>query len=72
MCIRDSWKDYNFNLKYQRRLKNIQFSLDMFYIRSLNYQWELDDFASPYYHPGNDVNNFHLNLKLTYLIPLAN
>ena len=42
------------------------------YSRSLNYQWDLEDYATPYYHPGNDVNNFHMTLKLAYLIPLAN
>ena len=42
------------------------------YSRSLNYQWDLSDTATPYHHPGNDVNNFHIALKLAYLIPLAN
>ena len=42
------------------------------YSRSLNYQWDLDDTATKeYYHPGNDVNNFHMTLKLAYLIPMA-
>ena len=41
------------------------------YSRSLNYKWDLDDTATPYYHPGNDVNNFHMTLKLAYLFPLA-
>ncbi len=67
--FRRYWKDYNFNLKYQRRLKNIQFSLDMFYIRSLNYQWGLEESATNYYIPGIDKNNFHSSLKLTYFIP---
>ena len=42
------------------------------YSRSLNYKWDLEDYATEYYHPGNDVNNFHITLKLAYLIPLAN
>ena len=42
------------------------------YSRSLNYQWDLEDYATPYYHPGNDLNNFHIAVKLAYLIPLAN
>ena len=44
----------------------------MVYSRSLNYQWELEDYAEPYYHPGNDVNNFHASFKFTYLIPIIN
>jgi hypothetical protein len=47
-------------------------SSNLMYSRSLNYQWDLDDTATEYYHPGNDVNNFHMTLKLAYLIPLAN
>ena len=55
-------------------LKNIKIygSSNLMYSRSLNYQWDLDDTATEYYHPGNDVNNFHMTLKLAYLIPLAN
>ena len=36
------------------------------YSRSLNYQWELDDYTDPYYHAGTDVNNLHVNFNLTY------
>ena len=60
------WKDINLHLKYNKSFKYFNLSSNLVYIRSLNYQWELDDFASPYYHPGRDVNNFHLSLKLTY------
>tara|TARA_B100000886_G_scaffold190530_1_gene131105 strand:- start:2249 stop:3961 length:1713 start_codon:yes stop_codon:yes gene_type:complete len=70
--FRRYWKDFNFHINFSKKYRNLWLSSNMIYSRSLNYQWELDDFASPYYHPGNDVNNFHLNLKLTYLIPLAN
>jgi hypothetical protein len=70
--FRRYWKDYNINLKYQSKIKNLWLSIDAVYIRSLNYQWELDDFVNPYYHPGNDVNNFHINFKLSYEIPLIN
>ena len=31
--------------------------------------WDLDDLATPYHHPGNDVNNFHKSLKIVYMIP---
>lgn len=60
------WKDINLHLKFNKELKNLIISSRIVYIRSLNYQWELDDFQTPYYHPGNDIDNFHLNLKLTY------
>ena len=60
------WKDINFHLNYDKSFKNFNLSSNLVYIRSLNYQWELDDFATPYYHPGRDIDNFHLSLKLTY------
>ena len=60
------WKDINFHLNYNKKFKNFQLSSNLIFIRSLNYQWELDDFAEPYYHPGRDVNNLHLTLKFTY------
>jgi hypothetical protein len=63
------WKDYNFHINYKNKLKNLWLSANLMYSRSLNYQWELDDLTQPYYHAGRDVNNFHLNLKLTYEIP---
>ena len=62
------WKDINFHFIYDRKFKDFKFSGNLVFIRSLNYQWELDDFAEPYYHPGRDVDNFHLNFKLTYFI----
>ena len=60
------WKDLNLHLKYNKNFKHFNLSTNLVYIRSLNYQWELDDYAEPYYHPGRDVDNFHLSLKLTY------
>ena len=60
------WKDINFHINFHKKFKNLSISSNLVYIRSLNYQWELEDFAEPYYHPGRDVNNFHMNLKLTY------
>ena len=64
--FRRYWKDINLHLKYNKSFKHFNLSSNFVYIRSLNYQWELDDYAEPYYHPGRDVNNFHLSLKLTY------
>tara|TARA_B100000886_G_scaffold338484_1_gene301439 strand:+ start:161 stop:1837 length:1677 start_codon:yes stop_codon:yes gene_type:complete len=64
--FRRYWKDINLHLKYNKSFKHFNLSSNLVYIRSLNYQWELNDFATPYYHPGRDVDNFHLSLKLTY------
>ena len=60
------WKDINLHINFNKSFKHFNLSSNLVYIRSLNYQWELDDFAEPYYHPGRDVNNFHFNLKFTY------
>tara|TARA_Y100000766_G_scaffold283476_1_gene299185 strand:+ start:19 stop:1074 length:1056 start_codon:yes stop_codon:yes gene_type:complete len=60
------WKDINFHINMQRKFKNLNVSGNFIFIRSLNYQWELDDNATPYYHPGRDLNNIHFNLKFTY------
>ena len=66
------WKDFNIHLNFSKKYKNLWLSSNLMYSRSLNYQWDLDDKATEYYNPGNDVNNFHMALKLAYLIPLAN
>ena len=66
------WKDFNLHVNFSKKYKNLWLSSNLMYSRSLNYQWDLDDTATEYYHPGNDVNNFHMTLKLAYLIPLAN
>ncbi len=64
--FRRYWKDLNLHLKYDVKLKNLTLSSRAIYIKSLNYQWELEDYLEPYYHRGRDVNNFHFNIKLTY------
>jgi len=66
------WKDFNLFVNFSKKYKNLWLSSNLMYSRSLNYQWDLDDTATEYYHPGNDVNNFHMTLKLAYLIPLTN
>ena len=66
------WKDFNLHINFSKKYKNLWLSSNLMYSRSLNYQWDLDDSATEYFHPGNDVNNFHLAIKLAYLIPLAN
>ena len=70
--FRRYWKDFNLHLNFSKKYKNLWLSSNLMYSRSLNYKWDLDDTATEYYHPGNDVNNFHMTLKLAYLIPLAN
>ena len=65
--FRRYWKDFNLHFDFHKSFKNLKLSTNLIYIRSLNYQWELDDLSAPYYHPGRDLDNFHLNLKLTYL-----
>ena len=68
--FRRYWKDYNLHLNYDKKFNNIWVSANFIYSRSLNYQWELDDFAKPYYHSGFDTNNFHSTLKIIYEIPI--
>ena len=60
------WKDFNFHFNFEKDLKRFLISGNFIYSRSLNYQWELDDYIQPYYHPGKDVNNFHMTLKVLY------
>ena len=67
--FRRYWKDFNLHINFSKKFKQFWLSSNFMYSRSLNYQWDLDDTATPYYHPGNDVNNFHLAVKLAYLIP---
>ena len=64
--FRRYWKDLNVHLSVQKKIKNFWGHINLVYSRSLNYQWELEDFTEPYYHAGTDVNNFHINLNLTY------
>ena len=64
--FRRYWKDFNFHFNFERKFKYFWMSSNLVYQRSLNYQWELIENASSYYQPGNDLDNFHLNVKLTY------
>ena len=64
--FRRYWKDINLHLNFHKNFKNFNLSSNIIYIRSLNYQWELDDYETPYYHAGRDVDNFHLSLRFTY------
>ncbi len=62
------WKDFNFHFFYEKKFNKLIIKSNIIFQRQLNYQWELDDYATPYYHPGRDLNNLHLNFKLSYLI----
>ena len=64
--MRRYWKDVNLHLKFNKNFNNFNISSNLIFIRSLNYQWEIDDFKTPYYHPGRDVNNLHLSIKLSF------
>ena len=66
--FRRYWKEFNLHLNFHKKIKNFWFSSNLIFSRNLNYQWELDDSANNYYKPGNDVNNLHFSLKLSYLI----
>ena len=69
--FRRYWKDFNLHINFSKKYDRFWISSNFMYSRSLNYQWDLEDYATPYYHAGNDVNNFHLNFKLAYLIPIG-
>ena len=64
--FRRYWKDFNVHFSLQKKIKNYWGHINLVYSRSLNYQWELEDFTEPYYHAGRDVNNFHVNFNLSY------
>lgn len=63
---RRQWKDFNLHLTFEKKLNKIWLSTSFILNRSLNYQWELDDNIQPYYHAGNDKNNFHSTIKVSY------
>jgi len=64
--FRRYWKDFNVHFSVQKKIKNFWGRINVVYSRSLNYQWELEDYTDPYYHAGTDVNNLHVNFNLTY------
>lgn len=69
--FRRYWKDYNLHINFDKEFKKFWTSINLVYSRSLNYQWELERVnpnGSGYYYPGNDTNNFHIDIKITYPI----
>ena len=41
------WKDFNLHLNFSKKYKNLWLSSNLMYSRSLNYQWDLEDYATP-------------------------
>ena len=68
--FRRMWKDYNLHLNFQKKIGNFYSSINLIFIKSLNYQWELTEKGTSYYQPGRDVNNLHFKTKIIYKIPL--
>lgn len=68
--FRRYWVDYNYHLFADWQFKNLLASANVFYTRSLNYQWELFHvpYTQPYYVDGTDVGNLHLEFKLAYML----
>ena len=60
------WKDFNLHINLDKKFKSFWISANFVFIRSLNYQWEIDDYAEPYYHPGKDVNSFSSYINFSY------
>jgi Capsule assembly protein Wzi len=67
--FRRYWTDYNFHLFGDWQFGKMLVSGNIFYTRSLNYQWELHHipYTQPYYVSGVDVGNLHMEFKLAYL-----
>ena len=63
---RRHWKDFNIHINFSKKYKNLWLSSNLMYSRSLNYQWELENYTKPYYNQGKEVNNIHIDLKLTF------
>ncbi|MGW8122600.1 capsule assembly Wzi family protein [Roseivirga echinicomitans] len=68
--FRRYWVDYNFHAFADWKFDKLMVSGNVFYTRALNYQWELFHvpYTQPYYVPGTDVGNLHLEFKLAYLL----
>ena len=58
------WKDFNLHLNFNQKFNKTWINANFIFSRSLNYQWELNDLTTPYFHPGKDVNNFHFSIKM--------
>jgi len=62
-----SWVDFAFALQGEWNYKNLIFNAKLQEIKSLNYEWVLNDYnPSQYYIPHNDVYNLHAELGVTF------
>jgi hypothetical protein len=68
--FRRYWVDYNFHGFIDWEFEKFVLSGNLMYSRALNYQWELFHvpFTQPYYVPGTDRGNLHLEVKLAYFL----
>ncbi|GAB5524376.1 MAG: hypothetical protein Roseis2KO_22480 [Roseivirga sp.] len=68
--FRRYWVDYNIHAFADWEFDNFLVSGNIIYTRALNYQWELFHvpFTRPYYVPGTDRGNLHLEFKVAYLL----
>lgn len=64
--FRRYWKDFNLKLIHINKFNRFKLYGEFIFIRSLNHKWELDHWADPWYRPGFDKNNVHLNLNISY------
>ncbi len=64
--FRRYWKDFNLHLNFTKKFKKFWISSSLVFIRSLNYQWELNESGNDYYQPGRDVSSVHSSFKLIY------
>ncbi len=68
--FRRYWVDYNIHVFADWEFDDFLVSGNIIYTRALNYQWELFHvpFTQPYYVPGTDRGNLHLEFRVAYLI----
>lgn len=68
--FRRYWVDYNIHAFAEWEFEKLLVTGNIFYTRALNYQWELFHvpFTQPYYVPGTDRGNLHLEFKLAYFL----
>ncbi len=68
--FRRYWVDYNIHAFADWEFENFLISGNLIYTRALNYQWELFHvpFTQPYFVPGTDRGNLHLEFKVAYLL----
>ena len=66
--IRKNWDDLSNSIFYNQKRKQYLFFAKLNYIKSFNYQWYLLNTPVSYWdYTGNDINNFQLQLGITYL-----